>query len=125
MKEITIRELEMVVGGMGAIPHIIRAGSVVLKSPAGKGAVVGGGVHVAENQLSGTETNISGFTGAVVGGAAGGKTHGLPGSVIGSSLLGSSLEGALNGKGPLAPEFFKNQGKDPAGNNYCDDGTDY
>ena len=124
MQEITIKELEWVAGGMGAVPHVIRAGSVALKSPVGQGAVTGGGLHVGSNYLSGNETTASGLAGALVSGGLGGKYGGALGGGVASELMGATTEGIFNGRGPLLPDFLKNNDENQSDNSYKD-GTDY
>lgn len=115
MKELTIKEMEIISGGVvQLIPVIARGIMQLASSSVGRNAIAGAGGYVAYSHLSGNKPTVSGaLASGTVGGTLGllGKT--TVGLTIGAPAATGALEGGFNGKSPL---FNKSQ--DKSGNDY-------
>ncbi|WP_373746476.1 hypothetical protein [Neisseria dentiae] len=120
MTELSIKDLEIVFGGGAFVIHTSRA---IMSSPAGKASVAnaaaGAGGYLGGSYLSGNQPTVSGTVGAATAGAVLGPVKvATPSSTLLWGGLSGYVEGSLNGKGPLRPEFLDSS--DKSGNDYGD-----
>lgn len=126
MKELSIKDLELVHGGMGVVPRVGPTVVKIISKPppaAATGAAVGAGTHMTGNYLKGQPNTGEGILGAMAGGAVGGHFSGKAWGGFAGEVTGSATEGVLTGQSPLQKQFHKTP--DQSGNDYGQDGTGY
>lgn len=115
MRELTVKEMEIVSGGVwGLVIRGVAAGGRALMTPAGSNAAAGAGGYVTYSYLSGSKPTVAGAVAAgTMGGAVGALGKTTVGFTFGVPAATGALEGGLNGKSPLL-----NKSQDQSGNDY-------
>lgn len=118
MRELFIKDLE-IVSGAGAF--VVNTARAITSTPAGKAAVTNAGAgaagYLGGSWLSGNQPTVSGTVASATAGAVLGPLKvATPSSTLLWSGVSGYTEGALNGKGPLKPEFLNKP--DKSGSNY-------
>lgn len=122
MKEISINDCQLIVGGMAIVTRSM------ISSPAVRaGATTGAAAYIAEQGYTGQDITMGGILGYGAAGAIGGIAS-VANSVIRatkySEMVGAAVGGGLIGTGNMINNSIKNINK--SGSNYdCGDGTDY
>lgn len=122
MKEISIKDCALVVGGMAFITRSM------ISSPAVRaGVTTGAGAYIAGQAYLGQDITVGGILGYGAAGAIGAAAS-VANTVIRatrySEMIGAAVGGGLIGTGNMINNSIKNTNK--SGSDYnCGDGTDY
>ncbi|MRN38121.1 hypothetical protein CRG49_005280 [Neisseria sp. N95_16] len=120
MKEISLKDLELIYGGMAIIREVGKQAIKISSKPATQGAAIGGVTHIGENYIKQQLNTAPGIIGAMAGGAVGAGLAKSPlGGLIGD-WTGAAVEQTLAGKSPLRKEFHNQSTNDKSGNDYGD-----
>ncbi|QHB18147.1 hypothetical protein [Mannheimia pernigra] len=122
MKEISIKDGALVVGGMGLITRSM------ISSPAVRaGVTTGAGAYITEQAYFGQDITVGGILGYGAAGAIGGAAS-VANSVIRATryleMIGAAVGGGLIGTGNMINNSIKNTNKSGSDYDYGD-GTDY